>query len=217
VRVRFFDRLFPLTDPPQYEPRPEESIAAQAATRGVTPEALAYDLLLEQDGRAMLYLTISNYADASLEPVLAMLRHKDVVLGLGDGGAHMGMICDSSYPTTMLTHWVRDRSRGEKLPLPWVVKSLSADTAGAVGLHDRGRLAPGYRADVNVIDLDRLRLQAPAIVRDLPGGGRRLMQRAEGFAATIVAGQITYRNGEPTGALPGRLVRGRRQNPIQPS
>jgi N-acyl-D-aspartate/D-glutamate deacylase len=130
------------------------------------------------------------------------------VIGLGDGGAHMGSICDASYPTFMLTHWVRDRSRGPLLALPFVIEAMTRRTARVVGLNDRGVLAPGYRADINLIDLARLRLGAPTIVRDLPSGGRRLMQTADGYVATIVNGQIVYREGQPTGALPGRLVRG---------
>jgi N-acyl-D-aspartate/D-glutamate deacylase len=130
------------------------------------------------------------------------------VIGLGDGGAHMGSICDASYPTFMLTHWVRDRQRGPRLELPFVVEALTRRTARVVGLNDRGVLAPGYRADINLIDHARLRLGAPFITRDLPSGGRRLMQHAEGYVATIVNGEVVYREGQPTGSLPGRLVRG---------
>jgi N-acyl-D-aspartate/D-glutamate deacylase len=137
-----------------------------------------------------------------------MMRHKDTVLGLSDGGAHVGTICDGSFPTSMLVHWTRDRTRGDRLPVEWVVKAQSADTAAAVGLRDRGVLAPGRKADINVIDYDRLRLHAPEVRHDLPAGGRRLVQRADGYAATIVSGRVTYRDGEPTGELPGRLVRG---------
>jgi len=136
------------------------------------------------------------------------MRHPGTVLGLGDGGAHCGTICDGSLPTFMLTHWARDRTRGERLPLPWIVKSLTREAALTVGLADRGLLAPGYKADLNVLDLDRLRLHAPEVTYDLPAGGRRLVQRAEGFRATIVSGTVAYREGEATGSLPGRLVRG---------
>ena len=205
--VRNFGSMFLLGDPPDYEQPFEQSIAARAARLGVTPEALAYDLLLERDGRNTLYVTLCNYASGNLETSLAMMQHPSTVLGLGDGGAHCGTICDGSYPTFMLTHWVRDR-RGERLPLPAVVKMLSHDTAQAVGLQDRGLLQPGYQADVNVIDFDRLHLHAPEVVYDLPGGGRRLVQRAEGYAATIVRGAVVYQDGMATGALPGRLVRG---------
>jgi N-acyl-D-aspartate/D-glutamate deacylase len=132
---------------------------------------------------------------------------------LGDGGAHVGMICDGSFPTSMLTHWTRDRTRGEKLPLEWVIKAQSHDTAAAVGLRDRGLLKPGYKADVNVIDYDRLTLHRPKVAYDLPAGGRRLVQYADGYDATIVSGHITYRNGKPTGSLPGKLIRGAQSTP----
>lgn len=206
--VRDFERMFLLGDPPDYEPSPEASIATQARRRGVSPEALAYDLMLEHHGRNMLYYAIANYAHGSLDSCLAMMRHRGSVLGLGDGGAHCGTICDASVPTFMLTHWARDRARGERLPLPWIVKALSRVPAQAVGLFDRGLIAPGYKADLNIVDLDRLRLRAPEVAHDLPTGGRRLVQRAEGYAATIVSGTPVYRDGAPTGALPGRLVRG---------
>ena len=157
----------------------------------------------------MIYLPFLNYSEDSLEPALSMMRHKDTVLGLSDGGAHVGTICDGSFPTSMLVHWARDRTRGERLSVEWVVKAQAADTAAAVGLHDRGRLARGLKADVNVIDHDRLTLHAPEVRYDLPAGGRRLVQRADGYDATIVSGAVTYRHGEATSALPGRLVRGR--------
>ena len=205
--VRNFGSMFILGDPPDYEQPFEQSIAARAARLGVTPEALAYDLLLERDGRNTLYVTLCNYARGNLETSLAMMQHPSTVLGLGDGGAHCGTICDGSYPTFMLTYWVRDR-RGERLPLPAVIKMLSHDTAQAVGLQDRGLLQPGYRADVNVIDFDRLHLHAPEVTYDLPSGGRRLVQRATGYVATIVRGAVVYQGSEATGALPGRLVRG---------
>jgi len=206
--AREFDHMFLLGDPPDYEQPFEQSIAARAQRLGVTPEELVYDLMLERNGRNNLYVTLCNYEYGSLDSSLAMMRHPGAVLGLGDGGAHCGTICDGSYPTFMLTHWVRDRTRGERLPLPTVVKWLSRDTAHAVGLRDRGIIAPGYKADLNLVDLDRLHLHAPEVAHDLPSGGRRLVQRADGYAATIVNGTVVYRNGLPTGALPGRLVRG---------
>ena len=208
VLVRDFTRMFPLGDPPDYEPAPETSIATAAARLGIPPEALAYDLLLEKDGRNCLYLIVNNYADMSLEGAREIMLRDDTILGLGDAGAHCGTICDGAYPTFMLTHWVRDRDRGARVPLAWAVKALSRDTAAAIGLDDRGILAPGYRADLNIIDLKRLRLRAPELVFDMPGNSRRLLQRADGYDYTIVGGVITYRDGEPTGALPGRLVRG---------
>ncbi|WP_300342084.1 amidohydrolase family protein [Accumulibacter sp.] len=206
--AREFEHVFILGDPPDYEQPFDQSIAARAERAGVTPEELVYDLMLERDGKNNLYVTLCNYEHGSLDSSLAMMRHPGAVLGLGDGGAHCGTICDGSYPTFMLTHWLRDRTRGERLPLPQVVKWLSQDTARAVGLLDRGRIAAGYKADLNVIDLDHLRLHAPEAVYDLPAGGRRLVQRADGYAATIVGGSIVHRRGVPTGALPGRLVRG---------
>jgi len=206
--VRQYDHMFLLGDPPDYEQPVEQSIAARAQRLGVTPEELVYDLMLERDGRNNLYVTLCNYEYGSLDSSLDMMRHPGAVLGLGDGGAHCGTICDGSYPTFMLTHWVRQRQRGERLDLPSVVKWLSRDTARAVGLLDRGTLAPGYKADLNIIDPDRLVLHAPEVTYDLPGGGRRLVQRADGYAASIVSGTVVYREGRPTGALPGRLVRG---------
>jgi len=206
--AREFDHMFLLGDPPDYEQPLEQSIAARAKRHGVSPEAFAYDLMLERDGRNNLYVTLCNYEYGSLNSSLEMMRHPGAVLGLGDGGAHCGTICDGSYPTFMLTYWVRDRTRGERLPLPAVVKWLSRDTARAVGLADRGLIRPGYRADVNVFDLDQLYLHAPEVAHDLPSGGRRLVQRAEGYAATIVNGAVVYRDGTATGELPGRLVRG---------
>jgi N-acyl-D-aspartate/D-glutamate deacylase len=205
--VRNFGSMFLLGDPPDYEQPFSQSIAARAARLCVTPEALAYDLLLERGGRNTLYVTLCNYAGGTLETSLAMMRHPATVLGLGDGGAHCGTICDGSYPTFMLTHWVRDR-RGERLSLPAVIKMMSYDTAQAVGLQDRGLLKPGYQADVNVLDFDRLHLHAPETTYDLPGGGRRLVQRAAGYVATMVRGEVVYQDGAATGALPGRLVRG---------
>jgi N-acyl-D-aspartate/D-glutamate deacylase len=213
--VRDFDHMFLLGDPPDYEQPFEQSIAARARGLGVTPEELVYDLMMEGDGRNMLYVTLCNYVYGSLNSSLEMMRHPGAVLGLGDGGAHCGTICDGSYPTFMLTHWVRDRRRGERLSLPVVVKLLSHDTARTVGLLDRGIIAPGYKADLNVIDFERLRLHAPEVARDLPSGGRRLVQRAEGYAATIVSGAVVYRDGAPTGALPGRLVRGPQATTLQ--
>jgi N-acyl-D-aspartate/D-glutamate deacylase len=176
---------------------------------------MAYDLMLERDGRNNLYVTLCNYENGSLETSREMMQHPGAVLGLGDGGAHCGTICDGSYPTFMLTHWVRDTKRGRKLSLPEVVKWLSHDTAQAVGLHDRGVLAPGFKADLNILDPDRLDLHAPEVVHDLPTGGRRLVQRAEGYVATLVSGQVVYRNGAATGALPGRLVRGSQAAPAR--
>lgn len=171
------------------------------------PAELAYDLLLERDGKRQLYITITNYAEGNLDGMGSILMHPDAVMGLGDGGAHYGTICDASYSTYLLTHWVRDRDHG-RVPLPRAIKAMTRDTSVLVGLRDRGVLSPGYRADLNVIDLENLRLHAPDVVFDLPAGGRRLMQRADGYRITMLAGSVVSRDGTPTGALPGRLVRG---------
>ncbi len=212
-QVRGFETMFQLGDPPDYEQPMEASIASQARARGITPEELAYDLMLDRDGRNQLYLAVANYGGGSLAASYEMLSELDIVPGLGDGGAHYGTICDSSYSTYLLAHWARDRSRGPRLPLPHVVRMLAHATAQLMGLNDRGLVAPGYKADLNVIDFDRLRLHPPEIRRDLPAGGRRLVQRAEGYTATIVNGVPVYRDGVATGALPGRLVRGSQPSP----
>jgi len=203
-----WDHVFYLGDPPDYEPPPEMSIAAAAARTGIAAEELVYDAAMADDGRGLLYVPFLNYADGDLEAVRAMLTHPHAVLGLAYGGAHVGTICDGSFPTTMLTHWVRDRTRGERLPIEHVVAMQTSRTARMIGLLDRGVIAPGMRADLNVIDMENLRLHRPAIVHDLPAGGRRFVQRADGYLHTIVAGEETYTDGESTGARPGRLVRG---------
>lgn len=213
-RVANFDNLYPLGDPPDYEPKPEDSIAARAERAGVDPTAFAYDYLLENDGTAMLYRPLYNYADRDHEVLREMLMDRDTVPGLSDGGAHYGFICDASFPTYLLTHWARDRSRGERIPLELLVKWQTQDTAATVGLNDRGILRPGYKADVNIIDFEGLKLHAPKIVYDLPAGGRRLGQAAEGYRATIVSGVVTYQNGAHTGKLPGKLIRGAQKAPV---
>jgi N-acyl-D-amino-acid deacylase len=207
--MRNVANMFVLGDPPNYTPPAAARLDARAATLGVTPLELAYDLLVAGDGRTILFHPGANYTDCSDANMASMLRHPDTVMALGDGGAHYGLICDASYTTHALTYWTRDRS-GERWPLAWAVQQLTDVPARAVGLGDRGRLATGYKADLNVIDLDRLRVAAPHPVHNLPGGGRRLEQKAEGYRATIVGGEITYRDGTFTGALPGRLVRGAR-------
>ena len=203
--------MYPLgAESPDYEPTQDRTVAALAQAQGRDPKALALDHLLSNGGQGILYLPFLSYGYGSLAASHEMLSHRDTVPGLSDGGAHVGMICDGSFPTSLLTHWTRDRTRGPKLSLPFVVKQQCADTATLVGLGDRGRIAVGLRADLNVIDYERLTLLAPEIVHDLPAGGRRLMQRARGYTATILAGEVTYRDGEPTGALPGRMLRGAR-------
>jgi len=202
--VRQFGTMFELGNPPDYEQPPKNSIAARAAREGRTPEDLAYDILLGKD--ATLYLAMANFTDGKLDAVGEIMRHRDIVPGLGDGGAHCGTICDGSYSTYMLMYWARDRAEG-RMALPDVVRWLSHDTAALMGLADRGLIAPGLRADINVIDFDGLHLHAPEITHDLPGGMPRLVQRADGYTATVVNGTPVYRDGQPTGELPGRLIR----------
>jgi len=205
-------RIFPVTDPPNYEPGPEESITGLAKARDVGPEELMYDLLLEDEGKALFFFHLLNYSNGNGDHLLEMLRHPRAALGLSDGGAHCGMICDASMPTYMLTHWARDRD-GERVSLEFVVKRQTRDTAELYGLLDRGLVAEGMRADLNLIDFERLRLHPPEMRSDLPAGGKRFVQGAEGYVATIVAGQIVSREGEATGQLPGRLVRGGQADP----
>lgn len=211
--LRNFGKIFQLSDPVNYEPGPERTLETIAAARGVSPEEVALDLMLEREGGGMLYLPFLNYAQGTLDPILEMMESPATLPGLSDGGAHVGMICDGSFTTTMLTHWVRDRARGRRLTAESIVHRQSRLTAEWIGLWDRGLIAPGYRADLNVIDLANLKLHLPDVIRDLPAGGRRLMQRASGYTATILKGEITHRDGDPTGAKPGRLIRGARAAP----
>jgi N-acyl-D-aspartate/D-glutamate deacylase len=207
------DRVYPLGDPPDYEPAPEDSVAGRARQLGVDPMALMYDLLLEREGRELLFAPAANYVDGNYDAAFDMLRHPHTVVGLGDGGAHCGSICDGSFPTYLLTHWTRDRTRGERLPIEFAVQRYTRAPAELIGLHDRGLIAEGMKADLNVIDHRRLRLAPPIIVDDLPAGGRRLMQTASGYVATVVSGEVVMENGQPTGALPGKLLRGGRGDP----
>ncbi len=204
-------RVFQLQEPLDYEPSEEDSVAAMAERKGREAHELFYDLLLEDDGRRLFFAPTLNYTEFNYDVVRKMLTHPRAALGLDDAGAHCGVICDASMPTFMLTHWARDRSRGEGLPLEFVVKKMTSDTARLYGLNDRGVLKPGMKGDVNVIDLDRLQLRAPELAHDLPADGRRLVQKAEGFVATIVSGEVIMRDGEETGARPGKLVRGEQQ------
>lgn len=204
--TRQFDLMFELAEPPCYEPRPEDSVSGRAAATGKRADEMAYDLLLQDEGRTALMVAVGNYLDG-FDHLLPLFDDPNAVIGLGDGGAHCGLICDSSYPTFMLTHWSRDRE-GAKVPLAKTVRAMTATPAAVIGFDDRGIIAPGMKADVNVIDFAALTLHRPYIVNDLPGGGRRLDQKATGYRYTIVSGEVIARDDEPTGALPGRLVRG---------
>jgi N-acyl-D-amino-acid deacylase len=201
---------FALGSPPEYEPGPERSLTGLAAAAGRTPVSVAYDAMLEDDGRGLLYVPILNYSNGDLEPAREMLLHPRSAAGLGDGGAHCGVICDASQPTFMLTHWTRDRTRGERLPLEWVVKKQTHDTARLYGLGDRGTVEVGAVADLNLIDYDNLQMGNPTVVNDLPAGGARLLQGASGYVETIKSGVTTFAEGEQTGARPGTLLRGAR-------
>jgi N-acyl-D-aspartate/D-glutamate deacylase len=204
------DSLYILGDPPDYEPTHDRSVAGLAEAASVTSEEAAYDALCADDGTALLMLPLYNYVEGNHDVIREQLTHPQAVVGLGDGGAHCGLICDASLPTTMISHWTRGRTRGELLPLEWVVQKQTKDTAALFGMTDRGTIEVGKRADLNVIDHDRLDLRMPRLVHDLPAGGRRLIQGADGYVATIVGGEVTRRHGVDTGARPGRLVRGRR-------
>ncbi|MBO0736724.1 MAG: amidohydrolase family protein, partial [Alphaproteobacteria bacterium] len=205
-----WDRMYVMGDPPDYEPRAESCVAAIAAREDRSPDEVAYDYLTADAGH-FLFFPVTGYAQDDHEPIREMLTDPGTLLGLGDGGAHVAMIVDASAPSYMLTHWARDRQRGPGLPLEFIVKRQTSETADFFGFHDRGRLVPGKRADINVIDFARLRLRAPEVVNDLPAGGKRLVQRVEGYVTTLVAGTPVFERGEHTGATPGRLVRrGRR-------
>ena len=210
-------KLFPLGDPPDYEPAPETAVAAVAAREGRPPMEVLYDLMLGRDGHELLYLPILDYAAGNLDAVREMLIHPATVLGLGDGGAHCGVLCDASLPTFMLTHWARDRHRGEKLPIEQVVHLQTRRTAQLYGFGDRGVLAPGYLADVNVIDHGGLALEAPELVYDLPASGQRMIQRARGYIATVKSGTVVREHDAGTGAFPGRLLRGPQPAPNRAS
>ena len=207
------DTVFPMGDPPYYEPERDDTIAAVAERAGRDPFDLLYDLMLEDGGRAMFLMPALNYSQRTCDPIYEMIHHPRAVLGLGDGGAHCGIICDASIPTFMLTHWVRDRSRGPRIPVELVIQRMTRDTAALYGLLDRGVLAPGMKADLNLIDLEGLTLHSPVMAHDLPAGGRRLLQDASGNEATIVSGEVIFERGKVTGALPGALIRGPRPSP----
>jgi N-acyl-D-amino-acid deacylase len=200
-----YGSMFRLGDPPDYEPKADQSLAAIAEREGRNPKELAYDALLEGD---YLYLPAMNYVEGDMEVTREMMEHALALFGLNDGGAHCGFICDASTLTFLLTHWVRDRKRGDTLPLEWIVERQTRATAEFYGLHDRGVLAPGMLADLNVIDFEGLQLHKPKMVFDLPGNERRLLQDVEGYRFTIKSGQVTFKDGKATGVLPGALVRG---------
>jgi len=202
------DKIYAIGDPPDYEPTSERTVAAIAESRGEDPLATMYDLMLESEASALLMLPFYNYAEGNHDTIREMLTHPAAVSGLSDGGAHCGLICDASYPTFLLTHWARDRHRGPKLSLEYVVRKQTRDTATLFGLSDRGVIAVGKKADLNVIDMNELTLDLPRMVYDLPAGGRRLIQGARGYDATVVSGAVTRRHGIDTGARPGQLIRG---------
>jgi len=205
--VSHFGHQFPLGDPPDYEPTADMSILALAQRAGKTPQEVAYDTLLERDGRGIIYMPLA-FKDYSFDSLRPLLMDSATIFSLSDGGAHCGVICDAGMPTYTLTHWVRDRQRGPRLPLELAVKRQTKDTAELYGLKDRGVLAAGMKADINLIDFDNLRLHAPEMVFDLPANGRRFVQRVDGYKYTIVSGEVTYQDGDATGAMPGKVVRG---------
>jgi N-acyl-D-aspartate/D-glutamate deacylase len=204
-------RVFPLGERPDYEPDREHSVAGLAEAAGVTPLEMMYDLLLRDGGTELFYQPLGGYFTYNFDFFRKNMQHPNVLFGLSDGGAHCGVIADAGMPSFILTHWARDRAKGAQFPLEFLVRKLSSDTARAYGLHDRGELRPGLLADVNVIDFERLRLFRPEAIHDLPAGGKRLVQRVEGYRYTVKSGQVTFEDGQPTGALPGSLVRGGRE------
>ena len=205
--IAAFRAACPWGDEPDYEPLRSDRVESRAAAAGVPIDEFSYDALLAREGKAVFYLPAANYSGGNLNSVREMLGHSDTVVGLADGGAHYGLICDASFPTYFLQRWVRDASEEERIELPKAIAELTSKAAATIGFTDRGRIAEGWKADLNVIDFDALRLRVPTVVYDLPAGGKRMQQKADGIVATIVSGVVTYRNGEPTGALPGRLVR----------
>jgi N-acyl-D-aspartate/D-glutamate deacylase len=211
--TRKWDRFYVMRDPPDYEPAPEKSVAAIAAREGRPPDEVAYDYIVGGEGQ-YLYFPLVNYVSGDHAPIYEMLNDPACLLGLSDGGAHCTSIVDSGVPTFMLMHWGRDRSRGPRLPLEHLIKRQTSETADFFGFSDRGRLAPGLRADLNVIDFDNLKVRKPELVHDMPAGGRRFVQRVEGYETTMVAGTPIFERGEHTGAMPGRLVRAGRESAV---
>lgn len=213
--ARSFDEMFKMGSVPNYSPSMEDRVDQIAQRLGVTPEEVAYDMMLEDDGHGIIYHPARNFARTNLDTVRDMVLRPETIMGLADGGAHLGRICDASMPTFMLTYWTRDRAHG-RIDLAWMIKAMTHDTATVAGLNDRGVIKPGYKADLNVIDYDNLTLFAPHATFDLPAGGRRLAQRAAGYKATILSGIVTFRDGDSTGQLPGRLIRGAQSVPATP-
>jgi len=209
--TEFLFRIFPLGDNPNYEPDREASVSGMAAAAGITPLEMMYDLLIREDGKELFYQPLGGYNTYNFDFFRKNMQHPNVLFGLSDGGAHCGVIADAGMPTFILTYWARDRVKGERFPLEFLVRKLTSDTARAYGLNDRGELKPGMLADINIIDFERLRLFRPEAVHDLPAGGKRLVQRVEGYRYTLKSGEVTFDDGEFTGALPGTLVRGGRE------
>ena len=210
--MRRFHLMYQMDDPPCYEPDPSANLSSEAERQGRSPQELAYDLLLQEGGNSLIYIPTLNYVDGNLDAVREMLMHPAAIPGLSDGGAHVGTICDVSFPTTLMQWWGRDRPHG-RIPVETIVQKQARDTARAVGLFDRGVIAPGYKADMNVVDFDALTLHRPEFAYDLPAGGRRLLQRATGYDHTLVNGVEVASNSESTGETPGRLVRGGQASP----
>ncbi|WND01614.1 amidohydrolase family protein [Temperatibacter marinus] len=201
-------KMFLLDEYPDYEQGPENSVYKMAERAGVPPLEMIYDLMLQDEGQAFIYFPIYNYTNMNYDALEEMMAHPQSLMGLSDGGAHVGTVCDASFPTYLLSHWTRDRTRGKKISLEEAVKRLTSESADYIGFQDRGRLEVGKKADINIIDYDKLRIKRPTMVTDLPAGGKRLMQKAEGMTATLVAGKVILKDGCLTGELPGRLVRG---------
>ena len=202
-----FNKMFRLGEPANYEPEPDASFEAIAKKQNISPQEVAYDCLLEKEGKALIYHPLFNYLPGNLDYVERMLNHPYSISGLGDAGAHCGAISDASFPTTLIQHWGRDRKRGKKIPLEKLISMQTLETSRLLGITDRGVLKEGYKADINVIDFENLTLHEPEVLHDLPAGGRRLVQRASGYEYTIVSGQIAFKDGESTGVLNGRLIR----------
>ena len=202
-----FNKMFRLGEPANYEPEPDASFEALASRGGISPQEVAYDCLLEKDGKALIYHPLFNYLPGNLDYVEKMLNHPYSISGLGDAGAHCGAISDASFPTTLIQHWGRDRKRGKKIPLEKLISMQTLETSKLLGINDRGLLKEGLKADINVIDFKNLTLHEPEVLNDLPAGGRRLVQKATGYEYTIVSGQVAFKNGEATGALNGKLIR----------